>query len=96
MAPCFFSCEGKGTSRRRPPVTGSREGSLAPGTGVTEVADFLEDEDIEAAEAGAARRIEKGTVVVALRARGAMVRERDIILPEDAMAIGEEREERTK
>jgi hypothetical protein len=66
MAPCFFSCEGKGTSRRRPPVTGSREESLALDKGVTEVADFLEDEDIEAAEAGAARRIEKGTVVVAV------------------------------
>jgi len=56
----------------------------------------LEDEDMEAADAGAARRTEKGTVVVALRARGAMVRERDIILPEDAMAVGEEREGKRK
>lgn len=31
-----------------------------------EVADFLEDEDMEAADAGAARRTEKGTVVVAV------------------------------
>jgi len=62
-------------------VTGSRDASPEVGAGVTEVADFDDEEEIEAA--GAARIIEKGTVVEARRARGAIVLERDIILPED-------------
>jgi hypothetical protein len=49
------SCEARGTSRRTPPVTGSRDGSLdVCGVAGTEVADFEEDEEIDAL--GAARR----------------------------------------
>lgn len=47
-----------------PPVTGNREASLDGLAGVTDVADFLEEEEME--RAGAARTIEKGMVVVAV------------------------------
>ena len=47
MAPCFFSCDGRGTSRRMPPVTGSREAScVAVGRFETSDADLEDDEEM--------------------------------------------------
>jgi hypothetical protein len=65
MAPCFFSCDGSGTSRRIPPVTGNLEASFEVVAGVTEVAAFDAEDEIDAA--GAARINEKGTVVDAIQ-----------------------------
>ena len=63
IAPFFGSCEGRGTSLRRPPVTGNLEESVTVGVAVIDVADFFEDEDRNAA--GAARISETGTVELA-------------------------------
>ena len=65
IAPCFFSCDGRGTSRRIPPVTGRREPScVAVATGSTEVAALGCDVDIDAA--GAARMRVFGRTEVAV------------------------------
>lgn len=66
MAPTLGSCEGSGSSRRTPLVTGRRPAS--PLMGVMEVADFEEDEEMEAV--GAMRRSEDGIVVAV---RGSML-----------------------
>ncbi len=63
MAPSFFSCEGRGTSRRMPRVTGRRLASLLAVWGSSDVADLDDEVVIEAA--GAARRIDEGIVIVA-------------------------------
>jgi hypothetical protein len=63
IAPSFFSCDGRGTSRRMPPVTGSRLASLLAVCGSRDVADFGGEVVIEAA--GAARKMAGGIVVVA-------------------------------
>ena len=62
MAPCFFSCEGRGTSRRTPPVTGRRDPSFV--TGSTDVADF--GVVVEIVAVGASRMSEVGNVVDAV------------------------------
>jgi hypothetical protein len=65
MAPFLTSCEGRGTSRRTPPVTGRRpEGSEGEGSTscVSGVAAFRVDDEIEAA--GAMR--DRGTVADAV------------------------------
>ena len=65
MAPCFFSCDGRGTSRRMPPVTGSREAScVAVGRFETSDADLEDEEEMQAA--GAARMRDCGRVDVAV------------------------------
>ena len=62
MAPCFFSCEGRGTSRRTPPVTGRRDPSLV--TDSMDVADF--GVVVEMVAMGASRMSEVGNVVDAV------------------------------
>lgn len=46
MAPCLGSCDRRGTSRRRPPVTGSREPSLEVEAVAGTVADFEGEDEI--------------------------------------------------
>lgn len=67
-----------------PPVTGRRLESLLAILGSRDVADFLVEVVIEAA--GTARRIDDGTVVLTLRARGAIVRDRENIFVEVFMS----------
>lgn len=68
IAPSFFSCEGRGTSRRIPPVTGNLDPSLTAGAaGVIEFADFKVEDDKDAA--GMARTIEKGAAVLAVESQ---------------------------
>lgn len=63
MAPFFGSCEGRGTSRRMPPVTGSGVPSLLVFGSIDSAAPFLLEEEIYAA--GAVRIIEDWRDVVA-------------------------------
>lgn len=82
MAPSFFSCEGRGTSRRVPPVTGNRPGSEV-GVGSTDVADLVAEEDMLAI--GAARR-RKGVVCAAVMGVSSSCGEQcgEVLLPRSA------------
>ena len=66
MAPFLASCDGRGTSRRTPPVTGRRPLSAEPwlGTATADAsAGFLVEDEISAD--GVARSRPKGVLVVA-------------------------------
>jgi hypothetical protein len=69
MAPDLTSCEGRGTSRRRPPVTGRREASLIVEGMVGTVAEVGADDDIMAE--GVARR--RSGVLVCAAGKGESV-----------------------
>jgi hypothetical protein len=70
MAPFLGSCDGRGTSRRRPPVTGSRSLEVVALTEVIDVADLEDEDDIEAA--GAARMRVYGTELDAGKVNGSL------------------------
>ena len=104
IAPFLGSCEGRGTSRRRPPETGRRSLDEVA-AGVIDVADLEDEDDIEAT--GAARTREYGIEldatncqsgqwqsrrrVVPLSALGTTVLVRDIILLSSTKERGNEK-----